>query len=109
MAELDLLGEAASRERRHRDAVGDPLFGGRRHELEGDRRGEQPRLGDERLCRPGDRAEPAEAEPLLRGEAAREPRQRRLQQLERALGGGRQRRRERDPREVERLASGSTS
>ena len=101
-AQLDLLGEAPRRERRHRDAVADSLLRGRARKLEGHRRGEQPRLRGERVRGPGDRPHPPEVEPLALGEPAGQARERWLQQLQRALGRCRQRRGERDPHEIDR-------
>ena len=105
LTEADHFGDAAGCQRREGHAVLDALGLRRARELEGDRLGEQARLAGERHA---DVAELGEAVlvPRARGEAVRQPGERRLEELHLALvrrgkGGG-----ERDPEEVERGREG---
>ena len=101
-AELDHLGEPPGGERRHRHPVLDALGLGRRDELERDGLRQEPRLDGDRLDGDAVLAEGALGhggaltEPL--GQTCQVP----LQELHGALGRGRDRGRESEPRQVER-------
>ena len=100
-AEPDLVGEAARSERRHRRPVLDPLGLSGRDELERHGLGEQACLSGDRLRGDAELAQGALREAGALTEALRQPRQRGLEELERALGGARERLRDHQAREIE--------
>ena len=103
LGEHDHLRQPPSGQRGHRDAILDPLVVARARGLDRDRLGEELRLGRERLRRHAELGEGALRQPRLGGETLGQAGDRRLEQLDRSLGRGRQHRREGDSHDVESL------
>ena len=101
-AEIEHLGDTPRAERRQGGPVLDARLLHRRRELERDRRGEQARLGRDRLSRDAELGETVLPRALGRDEPLAQAAEPRAQELQRPLDRRGEHRRERDAQEVER-------